>query len=56
VKEFHPDVNMLLFVMSLRMKLFKERTLLSLNSGDPDFHGVIVPTCGFRGYQLWWLH
>jgi hypothetical protein len=56
VEEFHPNINMLLFVMSLRMKLISGKTLLPLNSGDPDFRAVIVPTCGFRGYQLRWLH
>jgi hypothetical protein len=50
VKEFHPDINMLLFVGSLGMQLINERTLLSSLSGDPDIRGIIVPICGFRGY------
>jgi hypothetical protein len=56
VEEFHPNTNMLLLVMSLLMKLINEKTLLPLNYGDPDFRGVIVPICGFRGYQMRWLH
>jgi hypothetical protein len=50
MKEFHPDINALLFVLSLGMQIINERALLPSCSEDSDINGIIVSIFCFRGY------